>query len=182
MSVQVFSNGAWVDAADLAAPPGTVLLWGGPSYLVGGVYTGPNTGWLICNGQAISRLTYAALFAVLQTTWGAGDGSTTFNLPDYQETVPIGVGNSPRVEVAHDVYTLAQFKDDQTQGHINTIANAIHNGTGYYMFNGGGPIVCDVYDVTATGDPTADSHGNGTPRTGSVTRGKRIGLNFIIKI
>lgn len=39
-------------------------------------------GWLECNGAAVSRTTYAALFAVLSTTYGAGDGSTTFNLPD----------------------------------------------------------------------------------------------------
>lgn len=42
------------------------------------------TGWLKCNGAAVSRTTYAALFALLGTTYGAGDGSTTFNLPDYR--------------------------------------------------------------------------------------------------
>lgn len=40
------------------------------------------TGYLIANGQAVSRATYATLFAVIGTTYGAGDGSTTFNLPD----------------------------------------------------------------------------------------------------
>lgn len=40
------------------------------------------TGWLECNGAAVSRSTYAALFTAIGTTWGAGDGSTTFNLPD----------------------------------------------------------------------------------------------------
>lgn len=43
--------------------------------------TAPN-GWLICNGQAVSRTTYAALFAVIGTTYGAGNGSTTFNVPN----------------------------------------------------------------------------------------------------
>jgi microcystin-dependent protein len=38
--------------------------------------------WLLCNGQAVSRTIYSALFAVLGTTWGSGDGSTTFNLPN----------------------------------------------------------------------------------------------------
>lgn len=41
-------------------------------------------GYLECNGAAVSRTTYAALFAVIGTTYGAGDGSTTFNLPDYR--------------------------------------------------------------------------------------------------
>lgn len=40
-------------------------------------------GWLVCNGSAVSRTTYADLFAAIGTTFGAGDGSTTFKLPDY---------------------------------------------------------------------------------------------------
>ena len=51
------------------------------------------SGWLICNGQAVSRTTYAALYAVIGTTYGAGDGSTTFNLPDLQGRVPIGASS-----------------------------------------------------------------------------------------
>lgn len=43
-------------------------------------------GYLICQGQAVSRTTYAELFAVLGTTYGIGDGLTTFNLPDYRGT------------------------------------------------------------------------------------------------
>lgn len=40
------------------------------------------TGWLLCDGSAVSRVTYAALFVVISTTYGAGDGSTTFNIPN----------------------------------------------------------------------------------------------------
>jgi len=47
-------------------------------------------GWLFCYGQAISRTTYADLFAVLSTTYGVGDGSTTFNLPDLRGRVIAG--------------------------------------------------------------------------------------------
>ena len=50
------------------------------------------SGWLICDGSAVNRTTYAALFAIVGTTYGAGDGSTTFNLPDLQGRVPVGVG------------------------------------------------------------------------------------------
>lgn len=52
---------------------GTIKAWGGS--------TAP-AGWLICDGAAISRTLYAGLFAVIGETYGAGDGSTTFNLPD----------------------------------------------------------------------------------------------------
>lgn len=56
------------------------------------------TGYLLCYGQAVSRTTYAALFAVISTTYGVGDGSTTFNLPDLRGRVIAGVdtmGGSP---------------------------------------------------------------------------------------
>ena len=57
----------------LLAPVGSVIPYAGSS---------APTGWLLCFGQAVSRATYAALFAVVGTTYGVGDGSTTFNLPD----------------------------------------------------------------------------------------------------
>ncbi len=54
-------------------PPGTVHFWGGGS---------APSGWLLTNGAAVSRTTYAALFAAVGTTFGSGDGSTTFNVPN----------------------------------------------------------------------------------------------------
>src|SRR5439155_10954111 len=49
-------------------------------------------GWLECTGQAVSRTSYARLFNLIGTTFGAGDGSTTFNVPDIRGRTPIGVG------------------------------------------------------------------------------------------
>ena len=63
------------------APAGAILAYGGA--------TAP-TGWLLCQGQAVSRSTYAHLFSVLGTTFGVGDGSTTFNLPDLRQRFPLG--------------------------------------------------------------------------------------------
>lgn len=60
---------------------GTVLGYGGASV--------PD-GYLLCNGAAASRITYAALFAVIGTAFGPGDGSTTFNLPDLRQRFPLG--------------------------------------------------------------------------------------------
>lgn len=51
------------------------------------------TGWLLCYGQAISRTTYSTLFAAIGTQYGAGDGSTTFNVPDMRGRVPAGADN-----------------------------------------------------------------------------------------
>lgn len=52
----------------------------------------PPDGYLFCNGQAVSRSTYAALFAIVSTTYGVGNGSTTFNLPNLVGTFPIVAG------------------------------------------------------------------------------------------
>jgi microcystin-dependent protein len=49
-------------------------------------------GWLDCDGAAVSRTTYSALFTAISTTWGEGDGSTTFNLPNFNGRVLIGDG------------------------------------------------------------------------------------------
>jgi len=64
-------------------PAGSMTMFGGASV---------PTGWLACDGSAISRTTYADLFAAIGTAWGVGDGSTTFNLPDMLGRAPIGVG------------------------------------------------------------------------------------------
>jgi microcystin-dependent protein len=63
------------------APPGSLMPYAGSS---------APTGWLICDGSAVSRTTYADLFTAIGTTYGAGDGSTTFNLPDLGGRVVAG--------------------------------------------------------------------------------------------
>ena len=52
------------------------------------------SGWLICDGSAVSRDDYANLFSVIGTTYGAGDGSTTFNIPNLKGKVPVGLDTS----------------------------------------------------------------------------------------
>ena len=75
----------WTSATPTYVPAGALLMWG--------TATAP-TGYLLCNGSAVSRSTYAALFAVVGTTFGSGDGSTTFNLPDYRNRFPVGAGTT----------------------------------------------------------------------------------------
>jgi len=68
-------------ASSLFGIPGEIRLWSGS--------TAP-TGWLICNGAAISRTTYATLYGITGTLYGVGDGSTTFNVPNLKGRVPVG--------------------------------------------------------------------------------------------
>lgn len=67
----------------IPVPTGSITAFGGSS--------APG-GWLTCDGSAVSRTTYASLFSVISTTYGTGDGSTTFNLPDLRSRTPIGTG------------------------------------------------------------------------------------------
>lgn len=52
------------------------------------------SGWVLCDGSQVSRLTYKSLFDVITTTYGAGDGSTTFNVPDLRQRFPLGKANA----------------------------------------------------------------------------------------
>lgn len=148
-------------------PTGTVLMFPG--------ITAPK-GFLFCDGSAVSRVTYSKLLGVIGETYGSGDGKTTFNLPDYREVVFVGAGRNEKLNIKeHDVYNIGEFKDDQMQGHKHSIQMFQYkqgaNGPAGNYFD---------YNTSDTSDPINDGT-NGTPRTGSTTHGKQIGINYIIK-
>lgn len=76
---------ARVANVELLAPIGSIHIFAGAQ---------APQGYLFCQGQAVSRGTYGALFAAIGTVHGTGDGSTTFNLPDLQGRVPVGKSSS----------------------------------------------------------------------------------------
>ena len=153
--------------ADLSI--GSIIPYGG---------TTTPSGWLLCQGQAVSRTTYADLFTAIGTAFGEGDGSTTFNVPDLRETVPVGSGSRNSDVTSHDIYTVGQFKDDQLQGHWHGGKTWV-NTAGWV--DGSGHL-----KTTANGgtDPSSNgysSDGHGEPRVGDTTHGKQLGVNYIIK-
>lgn len=74
-------NAAVQSATPDSLPAGTMMAWGSDSV---------PTNWLLCDGSAVSRFTYSALFATIGTTYGAGDGGSTFNLPNLKGRMPMG--------------------------------------------------------------------------------------------
>ena len=78
-NVLVSDGSAWISGA--GTPSGAVVAFAGAA---------APTGWLLCYGQAVSRTDYSALFTAISTTYGVGDGSTTFNLPDLRGRVIAG--------------------------------------------------------------------------------------------
>lgn len=78
------------------------------------------TGWLLCDGAAVSRTTFSALFGVISTTYGVGDGSTTFNVPDLRGRLAVGVNTGGPTEIN------ALAKSD---GRAQALRNIFHRHT-----------------------------------------------------
>ena len=138
------------------------------------------TGYLTCDGSAVSRSTYSNLFSAIGTTYGVGDGSTTFNLPDLRGVVPRGVGTSTGY-TANVTVTLGTKQNDQMQGHYHNLSGAFFapdaaSSSVYTVGYSGSYGAPYIYVQSPSTDNT-----NGTPRTGTETRMKNVGVNFFIK-
>lgn len=84
------------------------------------------SGYLLCQGQAVSRtVTYAALFAAIGTSWGSGDGSTTFNIPDLRERFPLGRGTTGSFQTLGQTGGQVQHTHT-TPPHQHTQASHVH--------------------------------------------------------
>lgn len=90
------------------------------------------TGWLLCNGQEVSRTIESQLFAVLGTTYGSGNGTTTFNLPDLRGRIVIGKDTS--TSSADRVTTAGSSLDSKvlgaTGGNQTLTTGSVASGTG----------------------------------------------------
>lgn len=154
-------------------PIGGIIMYGGSS-------TPAN--FLFCDGSAVSRTTYSLLFTAIGTNYGVGDGSTTFNLPDYQGVVPKGTGSqtiNTREKTGPD---LGVVQEDQMQGHYHDIN--VSNGAGattrIAVYASQNTQLGSTLSLTGIGAPITDGT-NGTPRTGTTTRENSIGTNFYIR-
>lgn len=92
-----------------------------------GVAANVPTGWLICDGQAVSRTTFADLFAEIGTTYGVGDTTTTFNLPDFRAKAPMGVNDAGLPNGADGTYTTRNEGDGHPNN--NSIGTETHTLT-----------------------------------------------------
>jgi microcystin-dependent protein len=86
------------------------------------------TGWLKCEGQEVSRSTYAALFAAIGTTYGEGDKSTTFNVPNYIERVPMGAGTTNKLGAKLGTGTVS-LTANQLASHTHVVVDTGHAHT-----------------------------------------------------
>jgi microcystin-dependent protein len=141
------------------------------------------TGWLLCAGAAVSRSTYSALFAVIGTTFGVGDGTTTFNVPNYTNRMPYGTtvgatgGSADAIVVSH---THTATVTDPGHTHTQTLG---------YFTSGGGPAgyneatssqtVSGFINTATTGISVSNSTTGASGTNANLP--PYLGINFIIK-
>ena len=106
---------------------GTIIDFAGPN---------PPINFLPCNGTAVSRSTYAALFAVIGTAWGAGDGSTAFNLPNMQRRIGMGSGGTGTADAGAAVGATGGAETiTLTAQHMPAQMARVNNGNCWHMQN-----------------------------------------------
>lgn len=165
-SIDTLIKAATDAAAAAVLPSGTV------AYLA---HTTVPTGWLECNGSAVSRTTYAGLFGKIATTYGTGDGSTTFNLPDLRGEFVRGWDHGKGTDSGR---AIASAQGHAFQGHHhNTSLNTNFGGSGIPALEDGSSVTPANYE---SGDPITDGV-NGTPATAAETRPRNIAMMAVIK-
>lgn len=138
------------------------------------------TGFLKADGSAVSRTTYADLFTAIGTTYGSGDGSTTFNVPDLRGEFVRGFDDSRGVDSGR---SLGSSQTDAFQGHYHKLTSEdgaqvdIGNIT---MGSGGSGRNVNAGTVDAVREALTDGT-NGTPRIAAETRPRNIALLYCIK-
>lgn len=179
LQVEAMMNALQAAYAQLAKPLNNQGLRGATGVIDPFGGTTPPPGALLCDGSAVSRTVYAALFAAIGTAWGVGDGSTTFNLPNGKAMFLRGAGSQMVGGVAYAGPALGAVQADAMQGHQHRSVISDFLGD-----SPGGPAAqlpagAGADSRTTTGTPVTDGV-NGTPRISSETRPVNLGVNFII--
>ena len=174
VSAQDAATKNYVDAIN-SVVTGTINMWPTAS---------APTGYLLCQGSAVSRATYAALFAIIGTTFGVGDGTTTFNLPNYTNRMPYGAtvgttgGSADAVVVSHTHTTTVT-----DPGHTHPLNQSGMNGTasGRYAFSNYDNSYGTGATQSATTGITVANTATGVSGT-NANLPPYLGINFIIKV
>lgn len=166
-----------LDEGDNVTPTGMIAAFGGT--------TAP-TGWLLCNGAAVSRTgTNTALFAAIGTAFGAGNGTTTFNLPDLRQRFPLGVaasgtgntlgGTGGAINHTHGLNTATSHaKINAASNVINHLRKTVASFNENVSFTATGGATASTADANTLGTELGGTSDTGDPPFQAV--------HFIIKL
>ena len=172
-NVLTSDGSGWVSSAPNYVPTGGMVMWGTAS---------APTGYLLCNGSAVSRSTYSALFAVVGTAFGSGDGSTTFNLPDFRDRFPVGAGTTYSANStggSKDAIVVSHTHTATDSGHTHNVTGNIA-GTADLGTASGGNVYSPTVAATATGTANITVSTTGSSGT-NANLPPYLGVYFIIK-
>jgi len=171
-----FSGGGTGGGGTSFIPIGGILIYGGQTAT-------PPSGFVGCNGQAISRTTFANLFDVIGTQYGVGDGSTTFNVPDFRtnESFPRGALNDGArgTEGGESEVTLATG-EMPIHTHIQNSHTHVYTGIGSVGNGFGGEAGLQTTGLT-TGATTAVNQDAGNDEAHE-NKPPFVDCNYIIKV
>jgi len=163
---------------DQVLPAGCIMPFAG---------TSAPTSWVACDGSAISRSTYATLFAAIGTTWGSGDGSTTFNVPDLRGMFVRGTGTNATGSSSGAVGpSVGTYAADTYLNHSHAVTDPGHKHTTAYsaaLVSGGG-VGINVFTGGGNFDTSTVTTGltvNTSTTGGTETKPKNYGVLYIIK-
>lgn len=151
----------------VGVPPGTMVDWAGAT-------TAPN-GWLLCDGSAISRTTYSALFSICGTNYGAGNGSTTFNVPDFRGRIALprdnmGGSSANRVTAAGSGITATTVGNSGGAQNVTLTTTTMPNHSHVIAINDPGHSHAFTDDTVTLGAQT-ESGGGGFSVAGATSAG-----------
>lgn len=138
-------------------PPGLLAMFGSQT---------PPSGWLTCDGSAVSRTTYAGLFAAIGTQWGSGDGTSTFNLPNFLGQFPRGLDTGGSVDPGRSFASGQGFaqQDHVHPTYASTIRDSSSSHTDYSSHN-----AIAVINGSASYQTNSEGGGN-SPLVGTITQ------------
>lgn len=149
------------------------------------------SGSLMCHGQEVSRTTYSRLYSVIGTTWGSGNGSSTFNVPDLRGAFLRGTGTNVRSNIkqsngsAYSGPALGSPQQDEMFRHRHNTFRYSNGGGASAGISGdysrrGDQFVNEQVGGSIISDPTRSSTTYGNPRSGYENRPFNYGVNYII--
>lgn len=188
--IEFTGSGGIQVSSDVRVPTGSLLMFGAAA---------APTGYLLCDGTVVSRVTYSALFAVIGTAYGAGDGVNTFSLPDLRQRFPLGKANSGTGAALGDTggnidHTHTGPSHSHAAGGLRAAIGSNPGSTeniymdldGAEIFNsdyrysvGGSTLVADAVNSSST-IVRGDTASSGTGNTGAANPPFTV-VNFIIK-
>jgi microcystin-dependent protein len=130
-------------------------------------------GWVECDGHEYPVTEFPRLFNVIGRAYGGDEARNTFKVPDYGECVLVGYGRNLIYPIAnHDIYNIGEFKDDAMQQHVHVYSHVQYDAPVGGVEPGGAGTNLGLIELNT---------GTNTGRVANVTRGKRVGIMWLIK-